>query len=173
MNLDDRLRAAGAALQEGSVTQVDAASRLREIIAHRNDLVPRARGAVLVDEPPPRSIAVSPVPPAQTRVARRSRRWAVLINLLVVLGIGVALGLGVSYGKDMQSSRPAPPASTVVTTRVTTRVKIQAPPACLKANELANEVIGLLVGRVRDHRVGERLKAYTTAAHQCQRSASP
>ncbi|HEV3013389.1 MAG TPA: hypothetical protein VG499_08955 [Actinomycetota bacterium] len=32
MNLDDRLRAAGSALREGSVTQVDAATGLRAII---------------------------------------------------------------------------------------------------------------------------------------------
>jgi hypothetical protein len=170
MNLDDRLRAAGRALREGSVTQVDAASRLRKIIVPDDLLVPGAKGAVLVDEPqPPPTIVVAPVPAAQTRVARRSRRWAVVLNLLLVLGLGVALGIGLRAGHDTTDSRPAPPVSTVVVIRT----KVQVPPACLKANELADEVISLLVGRVHDGRLGDRLKAYTTAAHQCQRSASP
>jgi hypothetical protein len=169
MNIDDRLRAAGAALRDGSVIQVDAASRLRELVVPDDLLVPGAKGAVLVDEPrPPPTIVVAPVAAAQTRVARRSRRWAVVLNLLLVLGLGVALGVGLRAGHDITDSRPAPPVSTVVVIRT----KVQVPWVCLKANEDADAVISYLIGGVRDRRLDDRLKAYQTARQQCRRSAS-
>jgi hypothetical protein len=169
MNLDDRLRAAGAALREGSVIQVDAATRLREMLVPGDLLVPRARGAVLVDEPqPPASLVVTPVPAAQALVARRSRRWAVVLNLLLVLGLGVALGIGLRTGYDTVGVRPTPPASTVV--RI--RTKVQVPGACLKANDEASAAISYLVGGIRDRRLEEALKAYNTAKQQCLQHAS-
>jgi uncharacterized protein involved in exopolysaccharide biosynthesis len=65
MNLDDRLRAASKALKESSVAQVDAASRLREIVQHPGQPVAHGGTAVLVDEPQesPRSLARS-LPPS-------------------------------------------------------------------------------------------------------------
>jgi capsular polysaccharide biosynthesis protein len=61
MNIDDRLRAASQALKESSVAQVDAASRLREIVRRTGQPVAHGRAAVLLDEPQdsPRSLASS------------------------------------------------------------------------------------------------------------------
>jgi uncharacterized protein involved in exopolysaccharide biosynthesis len=67
MNIDDRLRAASKALKESSVAQVDAASRLREILGRPGRPVAHGRTAVLRDEPQesPRSLAPS-LPPSGT-----------------------------------------------------------------------------------------------------------
>ena len=51
MNIDDRLRAASKALKESSVAQIDAASRLREIIRRTGQPVAHGRTVVLRDEP--------------------------------------------------------------------------------------------------------------------------
>jgi uncharacterized protein involved in exopolysaccharide biosynthesis len=61
MNIDDRLRAASKALKESSVAQVDAASRLREIVRRTGQPVAHGRTAVLRDEPQesPRFLASS------------------------------------------------------------------------------------------------------------------
>jgi hypothetical protein len=61
MNIDDRLRAASKALKDSSVAQVDAASRLREIVRHTDQPVAHGHTAVLGDEPQesPRSLAPS------------------------------------------------------------------------------------------------------------------
>jgi hypothetical protein len=65
MNIDDRLRAASKALKESSVAQVDAASRLREIVRRTGQPVAHGRTAVVLDEPQesPRSLAPS-LPPS-------------------------------------------------------------------------------------------------------------
>ena len=65
MTIDDRLRAAGRALKEASVAQVDAASRLREIVRRTGRPVAHGHSAVLRDEPQesPRSLAPS-LPPS-------------------------------------------------------------------------------------------------------------
>ena len=75
MNIDDRLRAASKALKESSVAQVDAASRLREIVRRTGQPVAHGRAAVLLDEPQesPRSLAPSP---ASVREGQRSRSRA-------------------------------------------------------------------------------------------------
>jgi uncharacterized protein involved in exopolysaccharide biosynthesis len=65
MNLDDRLRAASKALKDSSVAQVDAASRLREILRRTGQPVAHGPTTVLRDEPPesPGSLAPS-LPPS-------------------------------------------------------------------------------------------------------------
>jgi capsular polysaccharide biosynthesis protein len=65
MNIDDRLRAASKALKESSVAQVDAASRLREIVRRTGQPVAHGRTDVLLDEAQesPRSLAPS-LPPS-------------------------------------------------------------------------------------------------------------
>jgi capsular polysaccharide biosynthesis protein len=64
MNIDNRLRAASKALRESSVAQVDAASRLRELLRRTGQPVAHGRTAIL-DEPQesPRSLAPS-LPPS-------------------------------------------------------------------------------------------------------------
>jgi uncharacterized protein involved in exopolysaccharide biosynthesis len=65
MNIDDRLRAASRALKDSSVAQVDAASRLPEIVRRTGQPVAHGRTDVLRDEPQesPRSLAPS-LPPS-------------------------------------------------------------------------------------------------------------
>jgi uncharacterized protein involved in exopolysaccharide biosynthesis len=86
VNIDDRLRAASKALRDGSVAQVDAASRLREIVRRTGQPVAPGRTAVLVDESQesPGSLAASlPASGKATAVAAGSSaaapptsRWA-------------------------------------------------------------------------------------------------
>ena len=77
MNIDDRLRAASRALKESSVAQVDAASRLREIVRRTDQPVAHGRTAVLRDEPQesPRSFAPS-LPPSEKVSAAAAERSA-------------------------------------------------------------------------------------------------
>jgi hypothetical protein len=67
MNLDNRLRAASRALKDSSVAQVDAASRLPEIVRRTGQPVIHGRTAVLPDqawEPElPEAALVPPAPP--------------------------------------------------------------------------------------------------------------
>jgi uncharacterized protein involved in exopolysaccharide biosynthesis len=85
MNIDDRLRAASKALKESSVAQVDAASRLREIVRRTGQPVAHGRTDVLLDEPQesPRSLAssvpasgkVSAVAAGRSVAAAPTSRW--------------------------------------------------------------------------------------------------
>jgi uncharacterized protein involved in exopolysaccharide biosynthesis len=71
MNIDDRLRAASRALRDSSVAQVDAASRLREIVRHTGQPVAHGHTAALRDEPQdsPRPLAPSLPPSGKTSAA--------------------------------------------------------------------------------------------------------
>jgi uncharacterized protein involved in exopolysaccharide biosynthesis len=75
MNIDDRLRAASQALKESSVAQVDAASRLREIVRRTGQPVAHGRAAVLLDEPQesPGSLASSLPPSGKVSAAAAGR----------------------------------------------------------------------------------------------------
>ena len=78
MNIDDRLRAASRALRESSVAQVDAASRLREIVRRTGQPVAHGRAAVLLDEPQesPRPLAPSLPPSGKVSAAAAGRSAA-------------------------------------------------------------------------------------------------
>ena len=82
VKLDERLRAAGRALREGSATQIDAASGLREILH---------AGRMPADPTVAPASQPAPTPPAG-RPLRRAQRLALAVNLLLVLILGVALG---------------------------------------------------------------------------------
>jgi hypothetical protein len=71
VNIDERLRAASRALKESSVAQVDAASRLREILRRTGRPVAQGRTAVFVDEPQesPRRLAASLPPSGEATAA--------------------------------------------------------------------------------------------------------
>jgi capsular polysaccharide biosynthesis protein len=69
MNIDDRLRAASKALKESSVAQVDAASRLREIVRRTGQPVAHGRTAVLLDEPQESPGSLAPSLPASGEVS--------------------------------------------------------------------------------------------------------
>jgi uncharacterized protein involved in exopolysaccharide biosynthesis len=69
MNIDDRLRAASKALKESSVAQVDAASRLREIVRHSDQPVAPGRSDVLLDEPQESPGSLAPSLPASGKAS--------------------------------------------------------------------------------------------------------
>ena len=179
MNIDDRLQAASQALKESSVAQVDAASRLREIVQRTGQPVAHGRAAVLLDEPQesPRPLAPSLPPAAQPR--RTPQRLALAVNLLLVLGLGILVGIAATnvQGADSTAATPAtstapsPTASTIVSPQ--TKVQIQVPDACLDAQELADEVISRFNRNVRDQRLFLALRDYTIASQACRRAASP
>ena len=86
MNIDDRLRAASKALKESSVAQVDAASRLREILQYTGRPVAHGHTAVLRDEPQesprsplapslPSSGKVSAAPAGRSAAATPTSHW--------------------------------------------------------------------------------------------------
>jgi uncharacterized protein involved in exopolysaccharide biosynthesis len=79
MNIDDRLRAAGKALKESSVAQVDAATRLREIVRHTDQPVAHGRTAIVLDElqESPRSLASSLPPSGKVSAAAAGASAAV------------------------------------------------------------------------------------------------
>jgi hypothetical protein len=179
MNIDDRLQAASQALKESTAAQVDAASRLREIVRRTGQPVAHGRGAVILDEPQesPRPLASSLPPAAQPR--RTPQRLALAVNLLLVLGLGILVGIAATnvQGADSTaatpptSTAPSPTASTIVSPQ--TKVQIQVPDACLDAQELADEVISRLNRNVRDKRLFVALRDYTIASQGCRRAASP
>jgi hypothetical protein len=170
MNLDDRLRAAGDALREGSATQVDAASSLREILLHADP----------VPEEPGGQPTASPTPPAGRLFSRPQRRLALAANLLLVLALGVAIGIVVQRSQDSGPLTPVPTARATATTTAapsSTTIVIQARTsvldACIETAELADEVISRLNRNVRDERLFLALRDYTIASQKCRREATP
>jgi hypothetical protein len=91
----------------GHGRQVDAASRLREIVWHAGRPVAHGRAPLLPDEPweTPELLEASLVPPAPPRPG--PQRLALVVNLLLVLGLGVVLGVAASYVLDADSTVPA------------------------------------------------------------------
>jgi hypothetical protein len=171
MNLDDRLRAAGRALKEGSAAQVDAASGLREIV-HAGRL-PVADPT----QPPAEPAAHAPASP----LLRRTQRLALAVNLLLVLALGVALVLvagGARRGLDpgasaQRTARTNPATSIPPTSTVVIRTVVRVPPACLEAAELADEIISALNRNQRDSRLALALRDHAVANQACQEAARP
>ena len=174
MNLDDRLQtrtaAAGSALREGSVTQVDAATGLRAIILCADPDAGDQAGPL--DEPagdPARSL-----PPPAPPPLRRPQRLALAVNLLLVMALGAVLVVAVQRDQDTgpvatvptaRAATTVPPPSTVTVTSV--------PEQCLETAELADEVISRLNRNIRDERLFLALRDYTIASQACRREASP
>ena len=173
MNIDERLRAASRALRDSSATQVDAASRLREVVGHSGQLVPPGPTTSLPGESkePPEPMVLS-LPPT-TRPSRRTQQLAIVVNLLLVvlvLAVGVVLGRATTPGQEAASTTPAPVASTVVSQL---RVETRVPEACLDTVELSDEVIARLNRNERDERLFLALRDYTIASQRCRRAATP
>ncbi len=179
MNIDDRLRAASKALKESSVAQVDAASRLREIVRRTRQPVAHGRTAVLLDEPQQSPRPLAPSLPLAARPRRTPQRLALAVNLLLVLALGILVGIAATnvQGADRtaatpaSSTAPSPTASTIVSAQP--KVQIQVPDACLDAQELADEIISRLDRNDRDKRLFSALRDYTIASQACRRAASP
>ena len=175
-NLDGRLRAAGKALRESSVTQVDAATGLREIL-HTS----RLAGDDLAD--PPQEPAAAASPPHRStagRLFRSPQRLALAVNLLLVLVLGVLIVRVATYERQ-----PAGTTTSTVSTAVTTTstasaavvapqptVPFKVPQACVEAADLADQVISRLDRNVRDRRLFVTLRDYTIASQACRREAA-
>lgn len=178
-SLEDRLRAAGSALKEGSVTQVDAAAGLRAIIRCAD---PGADDqAAPLDEPtggPARSL-----PPPAPPPLRRPQRLALAVNLLLVMALGAVLVVAVQRGQSTGPSATGPSA-TVPTARAAAttvppstapeaRPVTSVPEACVETAELADDVISRLNRNIRDERLFLALRDYSIASQACRREASP
>ena len=181
MNLDDRLQtsrgpppAAGSALREGSVTQVDAATGLRAIILCAD---PDADDqAAPLDEPtgdPARSL-----PPPAPPPLRRPQRLALAVNLLLVMALGAVLVVAVQRDQDTGPVATVPTARAAATTvppstAPEARTVTSVPEQCVETAELADEVISRLNRNIRDERLFLALRDYTIASQACRREASP
>ena len=177
MNIDDRLRAAGRALKEGSVAQVDAASRLREIVRRTGRLVAHGPTAALPDRPPDPPEPLAPPLPPQAPPRRTPQRLALAVNLLLVLALGIVIGVAATDAGDANGSAPTStsvPTNTSARTAAATIVANRTvPEPCLDAAELADEVISQLTRNIRDNRLAAVLRDYTIASQACRRAASP
>jgi hypothetical protein len=173
MNVDERLRAAGKALRESSLTQVDVALGLREI-QHTS----RSAGGDLVEPPPEPTGAVAAPDRLPARWLRRPQRVALAVNLLLVLVIGVLLVRVATYDRGIPDTTAAPPSSspasqtTVVASTPKVVTKVTVPDACIESAELADEVISRLNRNVRDQRLFSALRDYTIASQACRRAAA-
>ena len=171
-NLDGRMRAAGKALRESSITQVDAATGLREIL-HAS----RLAADDLADPPQePAGAASPPHGSAAARPFRSPQRLALAVNLLLVLVLGVLLVRVATYQREPASTTPTTASSAAPTTVVASKPKVvtsvKVPEACVNATELADEVISRLDRRKRDQRLFLALRDYTIASQACRRAAA-
>ena len=165
MNLDERLRAAGNALREGSATQVDAAGgcgRSSTPAAWRLQRHPALPG--------------EPVAPAPAGPPRRTRRLALAVNLVLVLVLGVVVGVvGARRGERRRRPEPTGQHRRRHQHRPAERHQtlVQVPEACLDAADLADEVISRLNRNDRDNRLALALRDYSVASQACRRQAAP
>jgi len=173
-SLEDRLRAAGSALREGSVTQVDAATGLRAIILCADPDAGDQAGPL--DEPAghPAPSLLPPAPPP----LRRPQRLALAVNLLLVIALGALLVVAVQRGQVTGPSATVPTARAATTTVppttvVEARTVTSVPEQCLETAELADDVISRLNRNIRDERLFLALRDYTVASQACRRQASP
>jgi len=148
VTIDDRLRAAGRALKEASVAQVDAASRLREIVRRTGQPVAHGPTAAFPDRPPEPPEPLAPPLPPQAPPRRTPQRLALAVNLLLVLALGIVIGVAATDARDANGSAPANatvPATSARTAAAPTIVANRTvPEPCLDAAELADEVISRL-----------------------------
>ena len=175
-NLDGRLRAAGKALRESSITQVDAATGLREIL-HTS----RLAGDDLADPPHEPAAAASP-PHGSTagRLFRSPQRLALAVNLLLVLVLGVLIVRVATYERQPAGTTTSTTSTAVTTTSTASAavvapqptVPVKVPQACVEAADLADQVISRLDRNVRDRRLFVTLRDYTIASQACRREAA-
>jgi hypothetical protein len=162
--LDDRLRAAGRALREGSADQVDAATGLREIV--------HGARAVADDRPRERAVAGAPSPgPTARRLLLTPQRLALVVNLLLVVVLSVVL-VGVARERR-EPAATAPVASATIPPPATVIKTVKSvPEACLDAAELADEIISRLNRNQRGNALAVDLSDYSVASQACRREAS-
>src|SRR5215218_10003782 len=134
------------------------------------------------DPPPPRAAPAVAGPPQPLRPAqpppRRVSAWRLLVPALT-LAVGALLGF--VLGSAQASRQPTGPALTSLSSPATglvappsTRVVARhyASPACLEAARRGDHLIDLLIRNQR-REVENLLVAYTVAAQQCRKDATP
>jgi hypothetical protein len=169
--LDERLRAAGNALREGSAVQVDAATGLREI-AHGARSVADAQPLPPAGQPSALAAGDTPtLSPPPRLLLRASRRLALVVNLLLVIALSVVLVKVAVDRRAPVSTAPVTAITTPTTVPATVPAKARVPEACLDAAELADEVISRLNRNQRDSQLAIALRDYTIASQACRRAA--
>jgi hypothetical protein len=134
------------------------------------------------DPPPPGAAPMGAGPPEPLRPAqpppRRVSAWLLLVPALT-LAIGALLGF--ALGSTQASRHPTGPAPTSLPSSTpglvappSTRVAVRhyASPACLEAARRGDHLIDLLIRNQR-RKVEDLLVAYTVAAQQCRKDATP
>jgi hypothetical protein len=134
------------------------------------------------DPPPSESVQAATSPPRPIRPAqpppRKRSAWLLLVPALT-LAVGAVLGI--ALGSTQASRRPAgvattssPSPSTQPAVPPSTRVVVRhyASPACLEATKRGDQLIDLLIRNQRTQ-VENLLVAYTVAAQQCRKDATP
>jgi hypothetical protein len=165
-SLDARLRAAANALREGSGTQVDAGTGLREIL-HTNRAAAAPPQEPTGATAPHRSLAASGL--------RSPQRVALAVNLLLVLVLGALIVRVATFDREPAGTTPTTASTAVASTVVASPPKdvSKVPQACVDAAELADEAISRLDRNLRDQRLFATLRDYTIASQECRRAASP
>jgi hypothetical protein len=134
------------------------------------------------DPPPARAAPVGAGPPQPPRPAqpplRRVSAWLLLVPALT-LAVGALLGF--ALGSTQASRQPTGPAPTSSSSPApglvappSTRLVVRhyASPACLEAARRGDHLIDLLIRNQR-RQVEDLLVAYTVAAQQCRKDATP
>jgi hypothetical protein len=134
------------------------------------------------DPPPPGAAPAVADPRQPIRSAqpppRRVSAWRLLVPALT-LAVGALLGFALgSTQASRQPTEPAPSSSPSPSTQLaippSTRVVVRhyASPACLEAARQGDQLIDLLIRNQR-RQVEDLLVAYTVAAQQCRKDATP
>ena len=134
------------------------------------------------DPPPSEAVQAATSPPRPIRPAqpppRKRSAWLLLVPALT-LAVGALLGF--ALGSTQASRQPTGPAPTSLSSPTTglvappsTRVVARhyASPACLEAARRGDHLIDLLIRNQR-REVENLLVAYTVAAQQCRKDATP
>jgi hypothetical protein len=136
------------------------------------------------DQPdPPLPEALATAGPAEPLRPAQPPPWRVSAWLLLVPALTLAVGalLGFALGSTQASRQPTGPAPTSLSSPTTglvappsTRVVVRhyASPACLEAARRGDHLIDLLIRNQR-REVENLLVAYTVAAQQCRKDATP
>jgi len=133
------------------------------------------------DPPPPRTAPAVAGPPEPIRPPQPPRRtvsaW-LLVAPALTLAVGVLLGF--ALGSTQPSRQPAgvtppappPPTELVPPPSTTVVVRRYASPACRETARRGDHLIDLLIRNQRSQ-VEDLLVAYTLAAQQCRKDATP
>jgi hypothetical protein len=137
---------------------------------HQPDPPPAGAAPAVADPRPP--IRSAQPPP------RRVSAWRLLVPALT-LAVGALLGFALGSTQASQhptgvvpSSSPSPSTQPAIPPSTRVVVRHYASPACLEAARRGDQLIDLLIRNQR-RQVEDLLVAYTVAAQQCRKDATP